>query len=224
MIVQVMGTNGAGKSFLVRTILDEAKRDSVECSELHVEGRRRPLAMELRYKTGGGLFVPGHYNIPCGGCDTLRTVDEAFDLVLQEVKSGMHVLFEGIMVMDAVERTIALSREADLVVIGLTTRLGACVDAVRDRRLSRGDAPDFDPGNTIDRARRCARGLDRLKAAEVTVLMLSRAEALAWCREKLLRHSSKWPSEVRILAGPDRTAPNHTKGPWKKIYAGNAGQ
>ena len=79
------------------------------------------------------------------------------------------------------------SAEADLVVIGLTTRLGACVDAVRDRRLSRGDAPDFDPGNTIDRARRCARGVHRLKAAEVTVLMLSRAEALAWCREKLLQ-------------------------------------
>ena len=64
MIVQVMGTNGAGKSFLVRTILDEAKRDSVECSELHVEGRRRPLAMELRYKTGGGWFGTGPLQHP----------------------------------------------------------------------------------------------------------------------------------------------------------------
>ena len=113
-------------------------------------------------------------------------------------------------------RILALSREYDLMVIGLTTPLGACVDGVRDRRLRRGADPDFDPGNTIDRARRCARTLDRLRAANVKVLMLSRTEALAWCREKLIRHSSKWPSEVRTLAGPDKQHPTARRGHGRK--------
>jgi hypothetical protein len=201
LVVNMMGTNGAGKSTLVRNILEEAKRANPDWYEWYQDGRERPVATEVRYKNGGGLFVPGHYNVPCGGCDTLRTVNQAYDLVKRGAAKGYNVLFEGIMVMDDIERTIALSRESDLVVIGLATPLDACLDAVRDRRLKRGADPYLDPSNTIDRARRCSRRLERLKAAKLNVLMMTREEALDWCRANLLKQqpislSRRWSEAV----------------------------
>jgi hypothetical protein len=199
-IVQVVGTNGAGKSTLVRTLLDEAKRLEPDWYEW-LDRRERTVATEVRFENGGGLFVPGHYQTPCGGCDTLKTVDQVFDLVKRGAEQGYNVLFEGIMVMDTVERTIALGRETDLTVIGLTTPLDACLDAVRDRRHSRGAATQLNPSNTVDRARRCSHRLERLEASGVKVLMMTREEALDWCRANLLNQqpislSRRWSEAI----------------------------
>src|SRR5690349_19805492 len=115
-----MGTNGAGKSFLTRSILDDAKQ--TECwFEWMVDGRKRPLATEVRYRRGGVLFVPGHYHTSCGGCDTLKTVEQTFDLVKLGARNGYHVLFEGILAQDSFPRILDLNRDHDLTVIGLTT-------------------------------------------------------------------------------------------------------
>ncbi len=188
LVCNIRGTGGAGKSHLVRTIVDEAKRQSNDWYEWYQDGRKRPLATEVRFPSGG-LFVPGHYQVPCGGCDTLGSIDEAYELVKQGAERGYNVLFEGIIVMDDIARAIEISRQMDLVVIGLTTPLDACLEAVGTRRNTRGTVTAFDPSNTIDRARRCSRGLSRLKASKVKVLMMTRGEALDWCRTNLLKQS-----------------------------------
>lgn len=196
MIIQVVGTNGAGKSTLVRTVLDEAKRADPDWQALF-RGKRL-VASEVRFKDGGGLFVPGHYNTPCGGCDSLKTVDQVFDLVRRGAEQSYDVLFEGIIAQDSFERIVALSGEYDLTVIGLNTPLDVCLASIADRRLRRGDSRKLDPKNTIDRARRCARTLDKLEAAEVKVMRLSRDEALAWCRA--LNTSISPPTSSRVVA------------------------
>jgi hypothetical protein len=154
MICNIRGTNGAGKSHLVRTILDEAKRNSHEWFEWCENGREHPVMTEVRFQSGGGLVVPGHYDVPCGGCDTLKTVDEAYDWVKLGAHSGRYnVLYEGILVTDDVSRAIEISRQMELVVIALTTPVNACVEAVRARRRARGNGRPFDPTYTINRAK-----------------------------------------------------------------------
>jgi hypothetical protein len=167
--------------------MDEAKAKSEDWFEWYIDGRKRPIATEICFEGGGGLFVPGHYEIPCGGCDTLKSVDQAYDLVAQGVNKGYNVLYEGIMVMDDVNRAVALSKRRRLTVIGLTTPFETCLAAIRARRKARGTAKPLNPKNTRDRATRCARGLQRLERAGVEVIRMDREEAYEWCKKTLLR-------------------------------------
>jgi hypothetical protein len=185
-LVNLRGTSGSGKSYLVRTMLDEAKQRAKAWYEWMEDGRKRPLATEFRFEGGVGLLIPGPYDTPCGGCDTIKTVDRAYELVGIGADEGLHVLYEGIMIMDDVRRAIELSKRCTLTVIGLTTPLSECLAAIEQRRLERGDERTLDPTNTQNRYRSCARRLERLHAGGVNVLRLNREEALVWCRQTLL--------------------------------------
>jgi hypothetical protein len=182
-IINLRGTSGSGKSTVVRRVMEAA---GVPAQPLTRDGRRRPYGYLVPRPSGLPVFIPGHYETACGGCDTLKTVDEVYALVRAAWQVQQDVLYEGIMVQDDVRRAVGLDRElrgrgGQLHVILLTTPIEECLAAVRSRREARGDARLLNEKNTRDRARRQLGIRDRLRAGGVEVEELDREAALARC-------------------------------------------
>jgi len=134
--------------------------------------------------------VPGHYEIACGGCDTLKGPDIVYDLVRREgVQQNRHVLFEGIIIGDDVKRLVDLhlDNRGAVQVIALNTSIEDCLKAINDRRQAKkADAEAVNPTNTINRAERLRKSmLPRLKDSGVPVSVLSREEAYMYIADKL---------------------------------------
>src|ERR1700678_2828377 len=143
MIVNIRGTSGSGKSTLVRAVMDLYP----DRMPVHVLGRRQPEKYILT-SPGHRLCVIGHYNSPCGGCDTIKTVDRVYAVVGEALQSGCDVLYEGIMVSDDVCRAVELNARSAVHVVLLTTPINECLGAVASRRAARGDPRPLDPTNT----------------------------------------------------------------------------
>lgn len=180
VILNLRGTSGSGKSTIVRRVMECYKVSP--CYQLE---RRQPLAYIGDRDPGAALFVPGHYETPCGGCDTIKTVDEVYHLVEQGIAYNRDVIYEGIMVQDDVKRCAALHRRHPLTVIALTTPIDVCLASVQKRRDERGDERPLNPKNTISRAERVKRNAQRLRGMGVPVLFLDRDAALQFCLEAL---------------------------------------
>jgi hypothetical protein len=186
MIINLRGTNGSGKSTVVTRIM-EIYGVSVP---IFIDGRKRPLGYVVSPRGSLGqyapfLYVPGHYEIACGGCDTLKTVDQVYELVYQARERGQHVMYEGIMVSDDVRRAVELSKIAELHVILLTTPIAYCLAAITARRTAKGKFEPLDPKNTINREKSHRKHMGRLQDAGVKVHRLDREGAFLKCRELL---------------------------------------
>ena len=146
-IVNIRGTHGSGKSTLVKHILDLYRtRGSV--SENTLQGRKRPFSYVCKSPELRTLFVPGHYETPGGGCDSIGEVAQAFDAVKTAADCGLSVLYEGILAQHSGGRLLELHRAHPVTVIALSTPLDLCIASVRSRRAERGaSTDDFDPRN-----------------------------------------------------------------------------
>jgi hypothetical protein len=208
MIINIRGTSGSGKSTLVKRIMDlYDKREPI-----FTDGRKRPLAYNLFKKKASAsgnspqkavagvldesseyddrkqLFVPGHYEISCGGCDTLKTVDQVYDLVKHAAGEGISVLYEGIMVADDVTRAVALSKVHELHVVLLTTPVEECLRAIKDRRAEKGNTGPLESrtvNKTTVRSATHKRSMGRLQDSGVKTKWLGREEAFVYVRELL---------------------------------------
>lgn len=190
--INIRGTGGSGKSTLVKSVM------ALYPKKAHIleKGRKRPMATCLWMDniTSGpttSLFVPGHYETACGGCDTVKTVDKVYELVRASTLGDKNnALYEGIMVMDDVTRAVAFDQDLKkvggrLVVISLTTSIEDCLAGIRDRKAARGDDKPLNEKNTRDRMKRQESSLHRLKQAGVELRKLSREDALRAVRELL---------------------------------------
>ncbi len=191
--INIRGTGGSGKSTLVKkvTALYPNRAPFMK------EGRKRTwFTLHLpEDKTATGLIVPGHYETACGGCDTLKTVDEVYEIVRGNVipakgDLASNALYEGIMVMDDVTRAVKLHQDLEkeggkLVVISLTTTIEECLAGIRARKEARGDTKPLNEKNTRDRMKRQESSLHRLKQAGVPLEKLSRDDAFTRIKELL---------------------------------------
>jgi hypothetical protein len=195
--INIRGTGGSGKSTLVRKLIDlypnhanileeKRKRAMATC---HWFGDKLKDSPAVRPP---GLFVPGHYETDCGGCDTVKTVDKVYDLVrASALWDGNNVLYEGIMVMDDVTRAVAFDQDLKkaggrLVVVSLTTTIDECLAGIRQRRGAEKEAAKpLNEKNTRDRMKRQENSLHRLKQAGVELRKLSREDAFLQIRELL---------------------------------------
>lgn len=90
VIVNVRGACGAGKSTLVKTVLDEETMKHGFMKKIESPGRRKPIGYVV-----GNLFVPGHYEIQNGGLDTIGDLERAHFWIREFFRKGFSVLFEG---------------------------------------------------------------------------------------------------------------------------------
>lgn len=197
MIINVRGTSGSGKSTLVRKVMEHyASKTPVLSTEvpglLELEDRSRPVGYLLR--DPGALFVPGHYETACGGCDTIakRQFDNVYHLVRWGYVGGFDVLFEGLLLSAENARLIQLHQEGIQVrVVGLTTPMEECLAGIRDRRKRKGGSKAMEPfaesvfKNAASKEKGTESCLRKMEAAGVMVHRLSREDALRYVCQQL---------------------------------------
>lgn len=182
MIINVRGTSGSGKSTIVREVMKlYDHRDP-----MHVEGRRQPIGYRLTSLGRRALYVAGHYETECGGCDTISksAMDTIHGLVRSWHASGADVLFEGLLVSAEARRLIDMHADGvdDILVIILTTPIEQCLEGILDRRMRRGASSELGP-NTLKNLESKMRGAircgERFEAVGMQVEHLDRQRALA---------------------------------------------
>lgn len=179
MIVLVSGTNGAGKTHLVRRILDLLPRGDPVAAPAKVVASRH-----------GDVVVIGRYDGPaCGGCDAFSWKGAADDIeavAVGAVSAGAKVLLEGVIVSTWGRDRLLRLASLGLVVVHLTTPLETCIDSVNDRRrvVAASKGKEFVPVKT-DNISAKYHGLSRKKDPGIEVLELDREVAFVRVRELL---------------------------------------
>lgn len=159
MIYNIRGTSGAGKTTLVRSITGLFRFHQ----DTFVSGRKRPIATVYWNKPEHRLCVVGSYRNVCGGCDTIKTIDEVFAVIRGAHSRGQDVIFEGLLVSVDFRRTVALYNDGlPLTVIGLKTPIDVCIRNVEKRRRKRGVTEPLNPKNTVSKHKGVSRSLERL--------------------------------------------------------------
>lgn len=179
MIIQVRGTSGSGKSTVMRRVMELLG----DCEAQYVSGRKRPQC----YRFNGLIYVLGHYESPCGGCDTIGSARAVFELVQRLVNgpdNARHVLCEGLLLSEDVKWS---SRMDDLRIVYLTTPLEHCLERIRYRREGVGNAKELNPGNTTNRVKVIERSRVKLEAKGVKCVSSSSNKApgiiMGWLQE-----------------------------------------
>jgi hypothetical protein len=145
MIVDIRGTHGSGKSWIVHQLLDGPVDQINEDDKLI--GYYRP---------GLELAVVGKYESECGGCDGVGSADEVCRRVRMFAATYTNVVLEGILVAHTFKRYSALATEVtqneldNYVFCFLNTPLKKCISRVRTRRRAKGNRKEFDPRNVIN--------------------------------------------------------------------------
>lgn len=141
MIIQIRGTSGSGKTTVMRKVMEHFPLVPV-----YRDGRKQPLY----YKSDDhNLSVLGHYESPCGGCDTIGSARQIFDWI-QTLCLFKYTLCEGLLLSEDVKWTTQL-RHDEVQVIFLTTSLEQCLANIRKRRDAAGNSKELNVKNTTNR-------------------------------------------------------------------------
>jgi hypothetical protein len=140
VIIQIRGTSGSGKTTVMRKVMEAGGLEPV-----YVPSRKRPLYYEGRI-AGAKVAVLGHYDSPCGGCDTIGSARAVYDLI-QKVKSPV-ILCEGLLLSEDVKWS---SQLPDLRVLYLLTPLEQCIRQIEGRRKAAGNDKPLNVENTSRR-------------------------------------------------------------------------
>lgn len=185
MIINIRGTSGTGKSSVVRRVMTLYPQKT----RIKKEGRRQPLGYILEGFGPRPLAIPGHYETDCGGCDTIATYEEIYDLVRQAHAAGHHVLYEGLLISGEYARVVALHEEGYAPqVIALTTPVEEAIQRVNarrraqyERRLAAGKSPkdrgEVRPRNTKAKARAVEVAMEHMQKAGVNAVWLDQEAA-----------------------------------------------
>lgn len=134
MIISLRGTNGSGKSFVVRNLRALARAERLHYGCL---GAKKPEAHALTLpQVAEPVYLLGPYDlIRSGGCDSVQPYEIIPELIAKYAERG-HVLFEGIIVTSVYGRVGALLEQwgKDVVFLFLDTTLDQCLARVEDRR------------------------------------------------------------------------------------------
>lgn len=175
MIIQIRGTSGSGKSTVVRRILNYFGSWSFQ----YIKGRKKPLF----YTHSNGLVILGHYESPCGGCDTIGSARAIYDLI-QRLQAP-RVLCEGLLLSEDVKWSSQLD---NLRALFLTTPVEVCLARIRVRRLAAGNNKPLSEKNTRNRVAIIERARVKLLAAGILCQRCSQRQAakiiLRWIKEE----------------------------------------
>jgi len=166
MIINVRGTSGTGKSTVFRKIMEHFP----ERLRVMKEKRRQPFGYILR-RPGRDrpVAVVGHYETPCGGCDTIGSYEEIYDAVRASHDAGMDVLYEGLLISGESARPIKLAKDGyPLHVLALNTPVEVCIASINERRWAKNpDKPPVKERNTIAKARAVEIAMEKIGEAGV---------------------------------------------------------
>lgn len=147
MIIKIHGTSGAGKTTVVRNLMDEATQITPqgpvkrpEAYKLDMPGLRRPV------------YVLGPYENTCGGMDGVTSVSAQIELIHKYAELG-HVIYEGLL-LSTYYGSLGMAVERygnDHVWAFLDTPIDVCIERVKARRLAAGNTKPLNERNTRER-------------------------------------------------------------------------
>lgn len=191
MILNITGTSGSGKSYIVRHLmrLGKARPDYPPEAAPNLLGQYgvRPLGYWLDTPSGAA-YVMGHYEVPSGGCERLLgslgwTTEQVFAKIRRQDDAGAHVIYEGVL-MGRIGEVLKMHAEGRrILVVHLNVAFEECVAAIEARRAVRGDARPLNLKHTTNKFRETAGQARKLAEAGVAVRSEGRAEALRACVE-----------------------------------------
>ncbi len=181
MIIQIRGTSGSGKSTAMRRVMEGMGLTSWAAM---YRAKRRPLFYQ---RSSCDLYPPtvvlGHYQVACGGCDTVGSAPKVYELAT-ELCPNWVVLCEGLLLSEDVKWT---SQMEDCRVVFLTTDIEACISRIKQRRADAGNTKMLSELNTRGRVGVIERARTRLLAAGIECRRSSSDQAprmiLSWLRK-----------------------------------------
>jgi len=141
MIVNIRGTSGAGKTTIIRELMEKYTHEDV------TDRSGKVLAVLIHW--ADPIYVIGRYDNVCGGCDTIKTQDETRRRITKFCKQG-HVIYEGLTIGNGYAKNLAHHRRMNqaFAFATLDTPLTTCLARVRKRRKQAGNTKPFNPENT----------------------------------------------------------------------------
>lgn len=144
---QVRGTNGSGKTTVVRRLIQAATATSIQISPKFKPEIYRGILL------GRETFFLGSYETTCGGCDTIDNVARVAEL-LKQCMSIPHsiTIYEGLMISHMLGTVGKAQEEMGLencILAYIDTPLEECIRRVVARRVEAGNDKPFDPRNVV---------------------------------------------------------------------------
>lgn len=141
MIINIRGTSGAGKSWVVRQLM---KRFSAEL--VYLPNVKRPVGHQVLPSTR----IAGPYINANGGCDDLTNHYMSYDALGELIRSwdaeGQNVVFEGLIISGIFGRYLDLARSVkDYRWVFLDMPLEVCRQRMAERRLAKAAATGKPP-------------------------------------------------------------------------------
>lgn len=160
-IIQLRGPSGSGKTTVMRRIM-ETLGTPMRIRAKDDPTRRSPSLLAWpRHK----VAVIGHYDVLCGGCDTIKSRERPFELARQAADQGATVLLEGLFTTMEFHRTVALQNDGyERHDVFIRPPMAECIRNVEARRLSQGKEIK-EQKQMAEYYRRVARTLERLQLA-----------------------------------------------------------
>lgn len=157
MIIQIRGTSGSGKTWVMRKVMDQVGELQIPSlckgrpgwESQYVEGRKKPLTYRR-----GLIYICGHYQSNCGGCDNVGSAAAVHELTCNLVGDPCNakvVLQEGLLLSEDSKWASILAMEHDVRIIYLTTPIDQCVEQIKSRRALVGNEKPLKEDNTRNR-------------------------------------------------------------------------
>ena len=180
-IVAIKGTNGSGKSTVVRSLLEHLGRQSI----LRVNSKE--AGYRCRYQDGS-LFILGKYKTACGGLDSSFSYGGAADdllLCIDKLAPRGHVCCEGVIAITSYGHK-RMTRFADklkrkghrMIFANIDTPVELCIERVEQRRMEAGNLKPFDPAKLRDKYESVLKSQEQLRQAGYDARILPHEEPL----------------------------------------------
>jgi hypothetical protein len=180
-IVAIKGTNGSGKSTVVRALI----------AHLGTAAKLRFNNKEAGYRCrygAGALFVLGKYRTACGGLDASFSYGGAADdllLCIDTLAGKGHVCCEGVIAIssygfDRVTRFAdKLKRKGHRMIFArIDTPAEVCIERVQQRRAEAGNIKPFDSDKLLDKYESVLKSQEKLQKAGYDARILPHEEPL----------------------------------------------
>ena len=180
-VVAIKGTNGSGKSSVVRALLAHLGKQAI----LRVNSKE--AGYRCRYEDGS-LFVLGKYKTACGGLDSSFSYGGAADdllLCIDKLAPRGHVCCEGVIAITSYGHK-RMTRFADklkrkghrMIFANIDTPVELCIERVEQRRMEAGNLKPFDPAKLRDKYESVLKSQEQLRQAGYDARILPHEEPL----------------------------------------------
>ena len=179
VVISIRGSNGAGKTWVARKVMDRAEGDFM---------KKVTLKNGVLVNVYKNFVIIGSYDRVCGGCDTVKTPQLVWDAVV-DCASHSNVIYEGVIVGNVYEPTIVLNErlkmiDAKIVPVCLSTPFDQCVANVNARRAVEGKPPIEKTDNILTNDKKNISSAKKLHAAGLNPHWVTAEEAVeVICKE-----------------------------------------